>query len=84
MIPSYYPYTEPSLDVVVQIDGKELEMGGSGLIRPEVTKALGLEYNVIAWGLGLERLALLYYGLNDLRKLYESDLGWLQEYRLKL
>ena len=84
LIPSYYPYTEPSLDVVVQIDGKELEMGGSGLIRPEVTKALGLEYNVIAWGLGLERLALLYYGLNDLRKLYESDLGWLQEYRLRL
>lgn len=84
LIPSYYPYTEPSLDVVVQIDGKELEMGGSGLIRPEVTKALGLEYNVIAWGLGLERLALLYYGLNDLRKLYESDLGWLQNYRVRL
>ncbi len=84
LIPSYYPYTGPSLDVIVEIDGKELELGGSGLIRPEVTKALGLKYNVIAWGLGLERLALLYYGLNDLRKLYDNDMNWLQNYRIRL
>ncbi|MHB1440477.1 MAG: phenylalanine--tRNA ligase subunit alpha [Cuniculiplasma sp.] len=83
LVPSYYPYTEPSLDVVVYVNGKELEMGGSGVVRPEVTSILGLKHNVIAWGLGLERLALLYYGLDDLRKLYESDLNWLQNYRIR-
>jgi phenylalanyl-tRNA synthetase alpha chain len=83
LIPSYYPYTEPSLDVLVKINGKEVEMGGSGIMRPEVNSILGLKHNVIAWGLGLERLALLYYGLDDLRQLYESDLSWLQNYKIK-
>ncbi|MGP6220403.1 phenylalanine--tRNA ligase subunit alpha [Caldiplasma sukawensis] len=77
LVPSYYPYTEPSLDVVVNVNGKEMEMGGSGLIRPEVCKILGLKYRVIAWGLGLERLAMLYSGLTDIRELYNSDLRWL-------
>ncbi len=84
LIPSYYPYTEPSMDVIVQINGKEVEMGGSGVIRPEVTKSLGLKHNVIAWGLGLERLALMYYGLDDVRKLYNSDIDWLRSYTIKL
>ncbi len=84
LIPSYYPYTEPSMDVVVEINGKEMEMGGSGIIRPEVNRMLGLKHNVIAWGLGLERLAMLYYDLDDIRKIYNSDLSWLQNYRRKL
>lgn len=84
LIPSYYPYTEPSMDIVVEINGKEVEMGGSGIIRPEVNRMLGLKHNVIAWGLGLERLAMLYYGLDDIRKIYNSDLRWLQSYNIKL
>ncbi len=83
LIPSYYPYTEPSLDVIVKINGREVEMGGSGIVRPEVTKTLGLKHNVIAWGLGLERLALMFYGLDDIRKLYLSDLSWLQSYKIR-
>lgn len=84
LIPSYYPYTEPSIDIIVMINGKEVEMGGSGVVRPEVTKTLGLKHNVIAWGMGLERLALIYYGLDDVRKLYNSDIDWLRSYKIRL
>ncbi|AKA49029.1 phenylalanyl-tRNA synthetase subunit alpha [uncultured archaeon] len=81
-LPSYYPYTEPSIDVVVKINGKEVELGGSGVFRPEVTKPLGLKEPVIAWGLGLERLAMIYYNLSDIREIYNSDLDWLKNFRL--
>lgn len=81
LIPSYYPYTEPSMDVVARIDGKELELGGSGVFRPEVTKAIGLKHPVIAWGLGLERLAMTLFGLNDIREIYSSDLEWLRNFK---
>ncbi|MEM0156783.1 MAG: phenylalanine--tRNA ligase subunit alpha [Thermoplasmataceae archaeon] len=83
-IPSYYPYTEPSMDVIVTINGKEMELGGSGVFRPEVTKPLGLKHPVIAWGLGLERLAMIYFGLDDIREIYQSDIDWLRSYRVKI
>ncbi|WMT44674.1 MAG: phenylalanine--tRNA ligase subunit alpha [Cuniculiplasma divulgatum] len=83
-IPSYYPYTEPSMDVMVTINGKEMELGGSGVFRPEVTRPLGLKHPVIAWGLGLERLAMIYFGLDDIRDIYQSDLDWLRSYRVKI
>ncbi|MCL6089730.1 MAG: phenylalanine--tRNA ligase subunit alpha [Candidatus Thermoplasmatota archaeon] len=82
-IPSYYPYTEPSMDVVVRINGKEMELGGSGVFRPEVTRPLGLKEPVVAWGLGLERLAMIYYGLDDIRKIYQSDIDWLRNFVIK-
>jgi len=83
LIPSYYPYTEPSMDVAVDINGKEVELGGSGIFRPEVTKPIGLREPVLAFGLGLERLAMLYYGLNDIREIYNSDLDWLKNYKIR-
>ncbi|MEM0139541.1 MAG: phenylalanine--tRNA ligase subunit alpha [Ferroplasma sp.] len=83
LVPSYYPYTEPSMDVVVDINGKEVEMGGSGIFRPEVTGPLGLKSPVLAFGLGLERLAMLYYSLNDIRDIYNSDIDWLRNYKIK-
>ncbi len=82
-VPSYYPYTEPSLDVVVKINGKEMELGGSGVFRAEVTKPLGLKEPVVAWGLGLERLAMIYYGFEDIRDIYQSDIDWLRTFSLK-
>ena len=82
-IPSYYPYTEPSLDVVVKINGKEMELGGSGVFRPEVTRPLGLKEPVVAWGLGLERLAMIYYGFEDIREIYRTDIDWLRKFPLK-
>lgn len=82
-IPSYYPYTEPSLDVVVRFNGKEMELGGSGVFRPEVTRPLGLKEPVVAWGLGLERLAMIYYGFEDIRDIYRTDIDWLRRFPLK-
>jgi len=81
--PSYFPYTEPSMQVMVYYDkvGKWLEMGGSGVFRPEVTWPLGVKKPVIAWGCGLERLLMLRLGLEDIRELYNNDLGWLRERR---
>jgi len=76
--PGYFPYTEPSMEVEVLFRGKWLEMGGSGVFRPEVTAPFGVKHPVLAWGQGLERIAMVMYGLEDIRQLYETDLGWLR------
>jgi phenylalanyl-tRNA synthetase alpha chain len=78
--PAFYPYTEPSVDVVVYMEsrGKWLEMGGAGIFRPEVTLPLGCNYPVLAWGLGIERLAMLRFGLSDIRELYRPNLDALE------
>ena len=83
-IPSYYPYTEPSMDVVATFNGKEIELGGSGIFRPEVTIPAGLKYPVMAWGLGLERLAMFLYDLKDIRDIYNSDIEWLRHFQAKM
>ncbi|HSR67789.1 MAG TPA: phenylalanine--tRNA ligase subunit alpha [Acidobacteriota bacterium] len=82
--PAFYPYTEPSVDVVVYMEsrGKWLEMGGSGIFRPEVTEPLGCRHPVLAWGLGIERLAMLRFGFSDIRELYRSNLDTLEEVAL--
>ena len=76
--PAYFPYTEPSLEIEVKWRGKWLELGGAGIFRPEVTEPLGINHPVLAWGMGLERLAMLVLGLDDIRQLYISDLEWLR------
>lgn len=82
--PGYFPYTEPSMEVEVFFNGKWLELGGSGIFRKEVTDPHGVKHPVLAWGLGLERLAMLRLGLKDIRELYISDIEWLQEAEGKL
>ncbi len=77
--PGYFPYTEPSMEVEVFWNGKWMELGGSGIFRPEVIEPIGVKTPVLAWGLGLERLAMLRYGLTDIRSLYISDLEWLRK-----
>ena len=72
--PAYFPYTEPSVEVEVYWRGKWLELGGAGIFRPEVTEPLGSEWPVCAWGMGLERLAMLVLELDDIRELYQPDL----------
>jgi phenylalanyl-tRNA synthetase alpha chain len=78
--PSFFPYTEPSMQVMTYYEkaGKWLEMGGSGIFRPEVTLPLGVTKPVLAWGCGLERLLMLRLGLTDIRELYDNDIGWLR------
>jgi phenylalanyl-tRNA synthetase alpha chain len=77
--PGYFPYTEPSMEVEVFWNNEWMELGGSGIFRPEVTDPVGVKHPVLAWGLGLERLAMLKFGLTDIRSLYISDLQWLQK-----
>ncbi len=80
--PSFFPYTEPSVEVFVRMPGREtdwFELGGSGVFRPEVARPFGCTVPVLAWGLGLERLAMARYGITDIRKLYLSDFSWLEE-----
>lgn len=78
--PTYFPYTEPSLQVMAYSDKKKawIEMGGSGIFRPEVTWPLGVRFPVLAWGLGIERLIMLRLNLEDIREIYGNDLNWLR------
>ncbi|UCD14367.1 MAG: phenylalanine--tRNA ligase subunit alpha [Thermoplasmatales archaeon] len=77
--PGYFPYTEPSMEVEVFWNNEWMELGGSGIFRPEVTEPVGVKNPVLAWGLGLERLAMLKFGVTDIRSLYISDVGWLRK-----
>jgi len=77
--PAYFPYTEPSAEIDILWKGEWLELGGSGIFRPEVTEPLGTEWPVCAWGMGLERLAMLILGLDDIRQLYQPDLERLRK-----
>jgi phenylalanyl-tRNA synthetase alpha chain len=78
--PTFFPYTEPSLQIMgySEIAKGWIELGGSGVFRPEVTLPMGVDVPVLAWGPGIERLMLLRYGLDDVRGLYDSDLAWLR------
>ncbi|MFC1787223.1 phenylalanine--tRNA ligase subunit alpha [Halobacteriota archaeon] len=76
--PGYFPYTEPSVEPEVYVEGLGwIELGGAGIFRREVTAPLGIRHPVLAWGLGVGRLAMLRLGLKDLRDLYRSDMEWL-------
>ena len=58
--------------------GRWLELAGSGVFRPEVTRPFGCTAPVLAWGFGLERLAMAYYGVTSIKDLYQSSLEWLK------
>lgn len=80
--PHHFPYTEPSVEVDVWNPKKEqwVEVAGAGVFRPEVTKTLiGEEVPVLAWGLGMERIVVEYFGLTDLRDLYRNDIKQMRE-----
>lgn len=78
--PTFFPYTEPSLQTMVYNDRLEkwVELFGMGIFRPEVTKPLGITKPVLAWGGGIERIAMLKYGLDDVREFYNNNLSWLR------
>ncbi|MDR1239005.1 MAG: phenylalanine--tRNA ligase subunit alpha [Treponema sp.] len=74
-VPGYFPFTEPSVEVHIKhpVLGW-FELGGSGIFRPEVTASLGVNVPVAAWGIGIDRMALMALGLNDLRELFSYDI----------
>lgn len=78
--PGYFPYTEPSVEPEVFVDGLGwVEMGGAGIFREEVRAPWGIRYPVLAWGLGVSRVAMLRLGLKDLRQLYRTDIDLVRE-----
>ncbi len=94
---SHFPFTEPSMEVDINCswEGGQVKIGqgsswleilGSGMVHPNVIKAGGLDpakYQGFAWGLGLDRIAMLKYGIPDLRAFFEADLRWLRHYGFK-
>ncbi|WP_342359735.1 phenylalanine--tRNA ligase subunit alpha [Terrarubrum flagellatum] len=92
--PSFFPFTEPSMEVDIQCSRKGgeirfgegedwLEILGCGMVHPNVLKNCGLdpnEFQGFAWGMGIDRIAMLKYGMDDLRQFFEADVRWLQHY----
>ena len=92
--PSFFPFTEPSLEVDIQCkrekgevrfgEGEDwMEILGCGMVHPNVLRNCGLdpdEYQGFAWGLGIDRIAMLKYGMPDLRAFFEADVRWLSHY----
>ena len=83
--PSYFPFTEPSAEVDVRWgEGQWLEILGCGMVHPNVLDSAGIDsekYTGYAFGLGIDRMAMLRYGVNDLRTFFENDLRFLRQFR---
>jgi phenylalanyl-tRNA synthetase alpha chain len=92
--PSFFPFTEPSVEVDIQCSRKGgeirfgegedwLEILGCGMVHPNVLRNVGIDpdvYQGFAWGMGIDRIAMLKYGMPDLRPFFEADVRWLQHY----
>lgn len=82
--PNYFPFTEPSAEFdIQQADGSWLEMGGCGMVHPNVLRAGGIdpdEYSGFAFGFGIDRLALMKYGVDDLRNMFNNDVRFLRQF----
>ena len=81
--PSFFPFTEPSAEMDMSWNGGWLEIGGCGMVHPEVFKHVNIDsekYRGFAFGLGVERLAMLRYGVKDLRHFFNNDLRFLQQF----
>jgi len=92
--PSFFPFTEPSMEVDIQCarSGTEIRFGegedwleilGCGMVHPNVLRGQGLDPNIyqgFAWGMGIDRIAMLKYGMADLRAFFESDIRWINHY----
>ena len=85
--PGFFPFTEPSLEMDIwwgsKEKGKWLEILGSGMVDPNVFKAAGVDpekYTGFAWGMGVERIAILKHGIDDIRSFYENDIRFLEQF----
>jgi len=81
--PSFFPFTAPSAEIDMSFGAGWLEVGGAGMVHPNVLKNVGIEaeqYQGFAFGLGVDRLTMLRYGVNDLRLFFENDLRFLRQF----
>ncbi|MEM0150058.1 MAG: hypothetical protein QXW10_04135, partial [Candidatus Micrarchaeaceae archaeon] len=79
--PSFFPFVEPGLEAYYhdeQLDDN-IELCGAGIIRREITKAMGLNKSVLAWGIGLDRILMRYLGIDRISEIYENNVGWLRK-----
>jgi phenylalanyl-tRNA synthetase alpha chain len=86
--PDFFPFVEPGVDYAIStpklFDGKWVELGGAGLIHPNILEAHGIDpdvYSGFAFGLGVERIPMMMYGIEDLRLFFENDLRFLRQFR---
>jgi len=81
--PDYFPFTEPSVELSAYSEELGwIEFGGAGMFRPEVTQPLGIGAQVIAWGLGVNRMFMMRNNITDIRQLFSQDLNWLREQKV--
>jgi phenylalanyl-tRNA synthetase alpha chain len=81
--PSFFPFTEPSAEIDMSFGSSWLEIGGAGMVHPNVLRNVGIDsekYQGFAFGLGPDRLTMLRYGVNDLRAFFENDLRFLKQF----
>lgn len=81
--PSFFPFTEPSAEYDVWFNGKWMEISGAGMVNPNVFRAVGIDpqvYSGYAFGMGIDRIAMLKYGVNDIRLFFENDLRFLKQF----
>jgi phenylalanyl-tRNA synthetase alpha chain len=84
-VPSYFPFVEPGLEIYTKIKGRWVEMGGAGTIHPRVLTNMGVDqtkYQGFAFGMGIDRLVMMKYGVEDVRHLYSGNLRFLGQFRL--
>jgi len=81
--PSFFPFVEPGFEVSAKYHGKWLELLGAGMVHPKVIKNMGIDsekYSGFAFGMGIDRLVMLKYGILDIRQFYSSDLRFLKQF----
>jgi phenylalanyl-tRNA synthetase alpha chain len=81
--PSYFPFVEPGMEMYYYDKelGDTIELCGAGIIRKEITRAMGIKMDVLAWGGGIERFMFKFLGIKSITDIYKNDIGWLRERR---
>lgn len=85
-VPSYFPFVEPGLEIYAKLGNKWLEIGGAGMIHPGVLTNMGVnpdKYQGFAFGMGIDRLVMLQYGIEDIRLFYNGNMRFLEQFTLK-
>ena len=80
--PDFFPFVEPGVEVAIRWGSRWLELGGAGMVHPNILQSLGIDterYTGFAWGLGVDRITMSQYGIDDIRLLFENDLRFLRQ-----